>query len=843
MTGAITSTASGAQTLAIYTGYNGNGDRESVTFNSGIPNVADGSPLSLSVRFTTQTGSQSWVNLKGVNTFTGPITLLKGASVTSAYLTIGGTLTRNNGNTSGSGTLNSGNYAGAIALDTATIFNYASTAPQTLSGVISGAGALQVTGSGTLTLSGNNTYTGNTTVNGGGTLVLGSSGGLKFVVTDAANNKVTGGGAATLNGSFTIDTSAVTVISGSWTLVDVTTKNYGATFSLAGFNGPVGSVFTKVVGGQTWTFNKTTGVLNLSSAAIITSFGIPGCAGAINQVAKTISLTVPYGTVMATLAPTFTLTSGTCNPASGSPPSPTFAVANPATYTVPDGATVNNYTVTVWVTPASSAKDILTFGLPGNAGVISGTNITLTVPVSSGLSNLAPAYTVSLYATGSPPSGTSLDFSSPQAYTATAQDGSTKGYRVTAQTYQAWSNSASFYVLTDAAGANLPPSASEANFPLLLRLNSTYFDFSRAKANGEDIRFSTASGASVSYQIEQWDTVNGTAVIWLKVPVIVGNARQELKMYWGKADAVSESVGTAVFNGANGYLSVFHLNETVKDEVGTLTPTDAGTTPATGMIGKGRHFTKGKGINCGESITNYPTGNSPSSTEAWFRADSGNAEIVDWGTEGGGNKVQVRLASPPRIYIDGNGASFSGNSTLAFGQWHHVAHTYTSGSGKIYVNGKLDGAGGVTMTFANPAKMWIGGWYNNYSFAGDIDEVRISKVVRSADWINLEYQNQSSVQTLVGPLVQPGSVFSAAPASVLLKEGAVTNLVGQAGGAQKIYWVYKKNGQETVLAVDQFTLSFAAGRVVGDQSFVLQFKAIYPTGVQTNDIPVTIKEY
>jgi hypothetical protein len=75
-----------------------------------------------------------------------------------------------------------------------------------------------------------------------------------------------------------------------------------------------------------------------------------------------------------------------------------------------------------------------------------------------------------------------------------------------------------------------------------------------------------------------------------------------------------------------------------------------------------------------------------------------------------------------------------------------------------------------------------------------------------------------------------------------MNEGTITNLVGQAGGAQKIYWIYKKNGQETVIAVDQFTLSFAAGRVQGEQSFVLQFKAIYPTGVQTSDIPITINE-
>ena len=161
-----------------------------------------------------------------MNSFTGPITLVRGTGPPTGYLTIGGTLTRNNGNTIGTGTLGSGNYAGNITTDTATIVNYASTATQTLSGIISGPGALQVTGSGALTLSGVNTYTGNTTVSSGCSMTLANGGGLKFVITDSTttNNKVTGAGSATLNGIFTVDTSAVTVTSGTWTLVDTTTK-------------------------------------------------------------------------------------------------------------------------------------------------------------------------------------------------------------------------------------------------------------------------------------------------------------------------------------------------------------------------------------------------------------------------------------------------------------------------------------------------------------------------------------------------------------------------------------------------------------------------------------------
>ena len=147
--GPITNTSSGATTLAISTGSSGNGDRESVTFNSGIPDVGDGSPLGVTISFRCQSGSQSWVNLNAVNTFTGPLTLAQGGGPAAGCLTIGGTITHSSGNTSnGLGTLGNGIYPGAIALGSTTTLNYASSAAQTLSGAISGIGFLQVTGSG-----------------------------------------------------------------------------------------------------------------------------------------------------------------------------------------------------------------------------------------------------------------------------------------------------------------------------------------------------------------------------------------------------------------------------------------------------------------------------------------------------------------------------------------------------------------------------------------------------------------------------------------------------------------------------------------------------------------------
>jgi hypothetical protein len=193
--------------------------------------------------------------------------------------------------------------------------------------------------------------------------------------------------------------------------------------------------------------------------------------------------------------------------------------------------------------------------------------------------------------------------------------------------YQGWQHSGSLYILTTPEGANLPATASEERFPLLVRLDKDWFDFSQAKAQGEDIRFATSTGTPLAYEVDEWNTAAGTACIWVRIPGIKGNAHQEIKMFWGKADAESESNGNAVFNESNGYLSVWHMNDPAKDEVGTITSKDEGTTAIGGVVGQARHFAGKQGISGGENITAYPSGTSPMTTEAWFRAERPNTTV------------------------------------------------------------------------------------------------------------------------------------------------------------------------------------------------------------------------
>ena len=410
--------------------------------------------------------------------------------------------------------------------------------------------------------------------------------------------------------------------------------------------------------------------------------------------------------------------------------------------------------------------------------------------------------------------------------------------------YAGWPHSGSIFILTTPEGANLPAVAEEKDFPLLVRLHKDFFDFSQAQANGQDIRFSSTGGAPLAYQIEEWDAARGVASIWVRTPIIKGNARQEIRLHWGKADAASESSGAAVFNESNGYLSVWHMNEPVKDEVGTLETKDVGTTASAGMIGQARHFAGRQGVFCGEKITNYPSSASSHSTEAWFRAEKPNATIIGWGNEGGGrgSKVRMQFRSPPHVHVDSDFYDVDAPGRLPMNEWVHVAHTYSSGAGKLYINGQLAGSANPMLNIKSPARLWIGGWYNNYDFVGDIDEVRVSKVTRSADWVRLQFENQKPMQTLVGPVAQPGSAFGVSPSQLTVAEGKSATVTAQAGGAQKVYWTLTRDGRESVVAVDRFSFTLDAGRVTGDESASLQFKAIYADGVKTKEIGIRIKE-
>ena len=428
-------------------------------------------------------------------------------------------------------------------------------------------------------------------------------------------------------------------------------------------------------------------------------------------------------------------------------------------------------------------------------------------------------------------------------FLATAQD----KRAATAAPYQAWQQSGTLTILTTAEGADIPAVSVVEDFPLLVRLSGDWFDFKQAKEHGEDVRFSSATGEPLAYEIEEWDKAKGNASIWVRVPRITGNSQQAMRMYWGKADAMGESNGKAVFNETNGFVSVLHMSGDARDAVGTLEPKDTGTAPAAGVAGEARHFAAQHGIFGGDHITAYPQGSDASTTEVWVRAEAPNSSIIGWGDQKQQGKVVMQFRSPPHVGMDCwfSDANVEGRARVPLGEWNHVVHTYRKGEATLYINGMMDATNtrdGAPLKIPNPARLWIGGWTGSYDFTGDLDEVRISKVTRTAEWVRLEYENQKPLNTLVGPLIQPGNAFAVSPERIVVEEGKSITFNAQAGGARKVYWVLKRDGHEEVVATDRFHFTFATGRVTGEQAATLQFKAVYAGGVKTKDIAITIKD-
>jgi len=110
--------------------------------------------------------------------------------------------------------------------------------------------------------------------------------------------------------------------------------------------------------------------------------------------------------------------------------------------------------------------------------------------------------------------------------------------------------------ITEQSGSDL------TNYQVLIELNSTNFDFTHAQINGEDIRFTDASGNLLNYWIEEWDAVSETAKVWVKVPSIPANSSVEIQMYYGNPEVASESDAVATFiRVIDGVVGSWHFDE------------------------------------------------------------------------------------------------------------------------------------------------------------------------------------------------------------------------------------------------------------------------------------------
>ena len=329
-------------------------------------------------------------------------------------------------------------------------------------------------------------------------------------------------------------------------------------------------------------------------------------------------------------------------------------------------------------------------------------------------------------------------------------------------TFTTWRYKTTLTLNTTVSGANVQ--GNVLDFPVLIRLTSVNFTFLQAKGNGEDIRFTKMDGSQLPYEIERWDSLGGNAEIWVKIDTVYGNnANQHIEMYWGAPAASSISNGSEVFDTANGFSAVWHLNNDYGDATsGKHNGTSIGATDSAGIIGGAQKFD-------GSSYIQVPglLGEPQSITlSAWVHLDSAvryGQEIVSLGDE-----VAIRA---DQNAPDGTAGFFcskvSGSDTVhVFSNtgvvisktgWRYLV--YTIDAARHVQSMYIDGISQCSTNDTNPIDYsglgpnTILGAHGNkktqsYAF-GCIDEARVCRVARSTDWIKLCYMNQNEHDALV----------------------------------------------------------------------------------------------
>jgi hypothetical protein len=338
--------------------------------------------------------------------------------------------------------------------------------------------------------------------------------------------------------------------------------------------------------------------------------------------------------------------------------------------------------------------------------------------------------------------------------------------------YGFWAHSGILSLNTTAAGANVAGAVHD--FPVLVRLANSNFNFQEAKPDGGDLRFAKVNGSQLPYEIERWDAASSLAEIWVRVDTVFGNdSSQHISMYWGNPGAANVSDGVAVFDTAEGFEGVWHLAG-----AGGAPATDAtansydgtpyGTPPAqsvSGVIGSGLRFDGASDFfqmqGTASSRLNFPR-NGVYAISAWAYADTIDNQFRTIASKG---DFQYNLEVIKEGYWEfaeyGDKTGWEQTTYPAAAKnWVYVVGVRDGSKEYFYFNGQcVDSTIGVLVDSVNVRNTnfdFLVGRIRKtatdttaYFFKGVIDEVRAESVAPSADRVKLCYMNQRPDDKLI----------------------------------------------------------------------------------------------
>jgi biopolymer transport protein ExbB len=294
-----------------------------------------------------------------------------------------------------------------------------------------------------------------------------------------------------------------------------------------------------------------------------------------------------------------------------------------------------------------------------------------------------------------------------------------------------------------------------AQAPVLVRLHTGNFDFANAKSDGGDIRFVADDDKTpLKYHIEKYDAINEMAMAWVQVPKLAEGKAATIYLYSGneKASAADDAANTYDTN----VTAVYHFDE----KVGMPQDSTANSNRASqftakldnaALIGGGATFGGSDVMTLAASPSLNAVASQGMTVSAWVKVSASQANAILFQQQDAGKSVVIGIEAG-KLYAAINGTSTSKTTDFSVGAWHHVA--LTAGPAlTLYLDG-VDIA-----TAAAPLMDLQGNITVGKGFSGTIDELEISNVARSAEWIKLAAKGQGPDSQLLafGQDEAPGS--------------------------------------------------------------------------------------
>lgn len=285
---------------------------------------------------------------------------------------------------------------------------------------------------------------------------------------------------------------------------------------------------------------------------------------------------------------------------------------------------------------------------------------------------------------------------------------------------------------------------------VLVRLHSGNFLFADVKMDGSDIRFMAEDGKTpLKYQVEKFDPINDLALIWVQVPNLKpASGDGFFWMNYGNEKIGNGEDGKALFD--VNQVAAFHFSEkegAPQDQTAYGNHVSKfGATRNTGsLIGSGAAFDGAGGMTIPASPSLKFGGANGFTFSAWLKIAAPQQGALLFEQRDGAKRITVGI-DKAKVFaaVDaGKGVIETPHTAeLAPGGWHHVAVT---GGKRLTVY--VDGREAATVDTAMPdvqGDAVIGKGLN-----GEIDELGLSNVARTADWVKIAAKGQGPDATLL----------------------------------------------------------------------------------------------